>query len=257
MTTHKIKINKNVAIVRRKSALIIYKFFVNTKLKNLGNTCLINLCINVADYYTMKDTNKICLCYLYCLEDYGEIYAFDIRTLHLAYTKKIFINPYSGNVINNAIFEHIAKKISFLTLLGFPIIYEQLWMAPSHNDIIYKMHMLDFDIKKCWIQCISLANIKKIYLECYSKYTRLNNAIRYNISKTLFEQFPTKKSLRIYLNNIITHEEAINLLFLLLDKFISDGKNKEYKKIGAMHFLQAVIKHGHSRELSNAFFYLD
>ena len=259
MTPHKIKLKAPILRTHRKYALIIYSFFINNyKLKTMGNTILIKLSNNTCELYSQAPVSSISIPYLYCLEDYGEIYSFDIRTLQMLCKCDNIRNPYTGNILNEAVCIDISKKISFLEKLGFPINYNMTAAPISINDIIHKLHMLDFDIKKQWIHDISLTNIRKICLECYSRYLNASSSVKYNINtkQVLFSEFPTKKLLREYLAKINDHNEAINFLFLLLDKFISYGKNREYKKIGAMYFLQAIIKHGRSEPIKNAFFYL-
>ena len=263
MLNNKIRLKKlhlelHLNLQLKKQALIIYSFFVNNKLKNMGCTAVACLSINNCDFYSQEPISRISVPYLYCIEDYGEIYSFDIRTLQQLYQSSRN-NPYTGNVLNETVWIGIFKKMHFLEMLGFPISYEPVTrIIPDINDIIYKLHMLDFDIKRQWFEDISLANIKKIYLECYSRYKRASKTIRYNINTKcdIFGEFSSKKNLKDYLSTIIHHNAGITILFLLLDKFISDGKNKEYKKIGAMYFLQATLKHGKSAPLSNAFFYL-
>lgn len=243
--------------LNKKYALIIYSFFIKCKLKCMGYTELISLSINSKDIYTNVLITKIPFSYVYCLQDFGEIYTFDIRTLKLI---NPFINPYTGNVLNEMVYQDMIKKTVFLNRLGFPLSFtpECIIKKPCYNDIIYNLHMLDFDIKKKWFIDISVNKIKKILLECYSKYSHLSHNLRYNIDRdrSIFRDFPTKKSLQKYLSDIIDDTEYIDLLFTLLDKFSTSGKNKEYKKIGAMYFLQAVIKHAASPDISDAFFYL-
>ena len=239
---------------------IIYNFMINYYLSILGNCFLKNISINIEDFYTQKDIKKISDIYLFCIPDYFEIYSFDIRTLYYMYllNNKENKNPYTRNSICCETLLKIKKKLDFLKKNNFLIYHYNYLKINSirninHNEIIYSLHSLDYDIDIIWINNLSVFKLKKLYFEIYNIWIHSNLSIesKYRIininNGDLFKDYNDIKKLKD--KNII-----INILFNILNRLINEGINNDYKKIGSLYFLSGLVKI--SNEAKKIYYYL-
>lgn len=229
---------------------IIYNFMFNIYLKKLGNYNLIKHSINTYDLDTQCDIFSISPFYIYCLKDKNDVYTFDIRTLYLMYLldNKTNKNPYTQNIINCNNLLHIKKKIDFLikhniNVYHFSYLKRLNDKEVNMNNIIYNLHLLDYDINKLWIINLSCLKLKKLYYCLYNNWTfaNLDDVYKNNIinlnNGVLFDNYKKVESFKPKQKN-----ELINIIFNILNRLISEGSNNDFKKIGALYFLSSLVE---------------
>ena len=228
---------------------VIYRFMLNCYFKKLGNCHLIKNSINTEDLDTCVDIYKIPAVYLFCIKDNTDVYSFDIRTIHNIYllNKKENTNPYTRNKIDCEILLQVKKKLDFLNKLDF-CIYHFYYLKTlnlkfiSIDDVIYKLHSLDYNINKEWIVNLSLLRLKKLYFELLSSWSNANlsNEIKFSIinidNGPIFMEYDTIGEIK---KN--DKDKLINIIFTIINRLISEGINNDFKRIGALYFLLGLV----------------
>jgi len=244
MKSNKIRLKKNIT----KQRLIIYRFFVAFYLKHLGNTTLRDLSVNDEDLNTMQNVMDIPNAYLFCISDGGEIYSFDIRTLykmHINNNSFKIKNPYTSNIICSEMVHEIIKKLNFISHLGFPIDYiNHINDKIIPNDIIHKLHMLDFDLTPKIINNLSFNKLKKLYFILKQNWE--SPGIPDTIKNTVLDRkkeyiFNNYKYIHDLKSNVTNSKYLLEIMYSIIARFITEGRTKDDKKLGALYFISSLI----------------
>ena len=184
----------------------------------------------------MINISNISHIYLFVIEDCGEIYTYDIRTLMRMDINKI-INVYTGNIIHKLVCNNITKKIKYLYKLGYLYKANVIMNNNTPNDITYRLFRLNFEFKQEWIMNLTMRQIKKLHRKLYYQWHNLNNDHRNIINNRLYADIP---DINIYLQRF----KNISLLkistFALLNEYINNY-DMNHAKSGALLFLTVLI----------------
>ena len=233
------------------SIILIQSFF---------RKCLVykrTVCTNDTDILTFDSKYDIPGKYIYIFlnEVNNKKYAYDIRTLYeiiqseypsCPYTFRTFtedeknkIISYKDKLINQGISVCIEKKI--LT------IDEEIEM--KIKDVFYQINMLDNYTNHNWFKNLELHELIKLYCkmeDIWSYRSTMTMDSRKNIIKTGI-------AFNIPINSIKIQKSKIKMQNVLLDeftRFITEGINREEKKLGAILILTGLVEV--SNEAANA-----
>ena len=233
----------------QQSKAIIYRFMCNTAFKNLGNTIYRDECNNDSDLLTVQDISQIPTAYLFCLEEQGTWYGFDLRTLNTLFNKQNkYINPYTSRPVTESARNQINRKINLIYKLNFPIeVVDNYYNNLSEegkfkyylNELFQKLYKLDYNVDVDWLHELSFQELQRLYAEVADIWSH-----RVPIPKEL--------RLRIVKNGIVFAETHIidkmkpgtlNRKLLLkkisknLDRLITEGETVDDRKLGATYFM--------------------
>jgi hypothetical protein len=207
------------------------------------------VCCNDTDILTFCSIYEIPDNYFYIFHDKltNKKYGYDIRTLiqiieseypSCPYTfrnfteeEKFTINTVKDNLINSGMILHIEKvKLS---------IDEEIEM--KIKDVFYQINMLDNYTNHNWFKNLELHELIKLYSkmeDIWSYRSTMTMDARKNIIKTGI-------AFNIPINNIKNQKSKIKMQNILLDeftRFITEGINREEKKLGAILILTGLVE---------------
>ena len=217
-----------------------------------------NICSNKTDILSMDPIYDIPIMYFYIFEDKvnKNKYGFDIRT----FTKILYdptqnpkfvakcpytIRPYEVSEI-----AHIEMYIAKLKKSGIVLDIEKPKLSKEKEiemkciDIFLRMDMLDNYTQSRWFMELNIPGLLKFYNNArdiwnYRINMPLQNKLRIVSSGRGFEM-PIG-----FLANLPSKLALQNFVLMEIDRFISEGINREEKKLGAMLMLTALVEVSH------------
>jgi hypothetical protein len=113
----------------------------------------------------------------------------------------------------------------------------------SIDDVIYKLHSLDYDINKDWIVKLSLNKLKKLYFEILASWSNahLSNETKFSIinieNGPIFSEYDKISDFKTK-----DKDKLIHIIFNVINRLISEGINNDFKRIGALYFLLGLVQ---------------
>jgi len=206
------------------------------------------ICINDSDILSFTDKYDIPNEYFYSFYDNisGKKYAYDIRTMLEIINSEYKNCPYTFREFTNDELNKIILHKNKLILNNINIDIKKFELTSEEKidmkikDIFHKINMLDNYTNYIWFKNLNTYDLYTLYIKTEdiwnyrsnmtfeSKSKIVNNGIAFNIYPTILKSFNKSK-----LQNIILDE---------YDRLISEGINRDEKKLGAILILTGLVE---------------
>ena len=242
-------------LTRQAAEQIIFNAITRYHIKIIGKHQYLDRCVNADDFYSSAPVKRIPKVYLYChCDEDGYCYGFDIRSLHMYYTKTIndrknvssVKNPYNNKPFSNITKTDVIRHINFIGHLNYEISYpEEEYDAETKyrnyvTSTFQKIDQLGFKIDQEWFTELSCAQLKKLYeiLEDVWNYRlelTFTDKIKIVANGTLFTQ-----KVHVLISN---NQQYIQEKILAdLNRMITEGHTIEDCRNGALYFLLGFVQ---------------
>ena len=239
------------------SIMVLERFFLNhidkvVKAQSMIRKWLINrrkVCCNDTDILTLGSIFEIPSEYFFIFNDHktGKKYGYDIRSLIQIIKSDYQSCPYTCRDFTQEEKDMIVKKSLVLKDNGISIELEKLDLNPEQEiemkmkDVFHKINMLDNYTSHSWFSNLSLYHLIELYkrlediwnyrtgMDIESKKRIVRTGVIFNIP--IFEIAYIKSKSR--LQTILLNE---------FDRMISEGINRDEKKLGAMLILTGLVE---------------
>lgn len=208
-------------------------------------------CCNKQEITSFDSIYDIASSYFYLFKDdtNGMQYGYDIRSLVSILKSDYPSCPYTYRNFTDSEKEKINRHVAKLKLKGINIEFEKLDLTPEQEmemrmkNIFHKINMLDNYTSHTWFNDLSLTDLIKLYsvLEDIWNYrlgmtpeARRNILPSYN-GNAFMMSYNFVKRIKNKLN-------IQDILLTEIDKFISDGINRDERKLGAMLILTGLVE---------------
>lgn len=208
-------------------------------------------CCNKEEITSFDSIFDISPTYFYLLKDKqnGLSYGYDIRSLVSILNSDYQSCPYTYRHFTNEEKQRINKFVKKLKDRGISLSFDKLEFTPEQamemrmKDIFHKINMLDNYTSHTWFNDLSLNNLVTLYnvLEDIWNYRLgMTHEAKRNILPTT-----NGNAFTLSVNSIKRIKNKLQLQDILLteiDKFISDGINRDERKLGAMVILTGLVE---------------
>jgi hypothetical protein len=214
-----------------------------------------NVCSNKTDILSMDPIYDIPVNYFYIFEDKksGNKYGYDIRTftkiLYDSMNNPKFVAkcPYTLRPYETQEIVRIEMYIEKLRKSGVSLDIEKPKLSKEKEielkcvDIFLRMDMLDNYTQSKWFMDLDIPRLLQFYdtardiwsyriqMPLQNKLRILSNGRAFEMPRSFLAKLPSKLALQ-------------NFVLMEMDRFISEGVNREEKKLGAMLMLTALVE---------------
>ncbi len=222
-----------------------------------------NVCSNKTDILSMDPIYDIPSNYFYIFEDKksGNKYGYDIRTftkiLYDSMNNPKFVAkcPYTLRPYEPQEIVRIEMYIEKLRKSGVSLEIEKPKLSKEKEielkcvDIFLRMDMLDNYTQSRWFMDLDIPRLLQFYdtardiwsyriqMPLQNKLRILSNGRAFEMPRSFLAKLPSKLALQ-------------NFVLMEMDRFISEGVNREEKKLGAMLMLTALVEVSQEAALS-------
>lgn len=215
------------------------------------------ICSNDTDILTFSSKYDIPDTYFYMFNDKisGRKYAYDIRTLYEIINSDYPSCPYTfrpfSEIEKNQIILYRNKLIG--NSINVNIVTQKLTheeeLEMKIKDVFYQINMLDNYTNHMWFKNLSLIQLIELYIKAEdiwkyrsemdieSKKKIINTGIAFNIPINIIKNLKSKDKLQ-------------HLILDEFKRFISEGINRDEKKLGAILILTALVEVSHEASLA-------
>ncbi len=213
-----------------------------------------NVCSNKTDILSMDPIYEIPHSYFYIFEEKnGTKYGYDIRTftkiLYDPMNNPKFVAkcPYTSRPYESSEIARIELYIEKLKKSGVSLEIEKPKLSKEKEielkciDIFLRMDMLDNYTQSSWFMNLDVAKLLNFYdtardiwnyrvqMPMKDRLKILSNGRAFEMPRHFLAKLPSKLALQ-------------NFVLMEIDRFISEGVNREEKKLGAMLMLTALVE---------------
>jgi hypothetical protein len=220
-----------------------------------------NLCVNAIDFLTMDELKDIIPTQFFSYEDNDNfIYGFDIVSFHNLIKKSgtnVILNPFTKSQISSRVIHKFRKMIFLSNLLNIPI---NLKMDDQETSLVMKsstseasalfqhIDQLGNYTNAEWFMNLSKDRLLDFVMELFEIWNyraELSNSTKIKICNPSGNPFYNENMMYnqtiIQYLTLMPNIEQVRLGVLeILSKFVKNGLNDEYKKIGAYFVLGAL-----------------
>lgn len=220
-----------------------------------------DLCVNAIDFLTMDDIKDIIPTQFFSYKDKDNfIYGFDVVSFHNLIKKSgtnVILNPFTKSQISSRIIHKFRQMIFLSNLLNIPI---NLKMDDSESSLSMKtassealalfqhIDQLGNYTNVEWFMNLSkdrLLDFVMALFEIWNFRAELSNSMKVKICNPSGNPFYNEnmmynQTIIQYLTSMPNIEQVRLGVLEILSKFVKNGLNDEYKKIGAYFVLGAL-----------------
>jgi hypothetical protein len=220
-----------------------------------------HLCVNNIDFLTIDDLKDIIPTQFFSYQDNNNfIYGFDIVSFHNLIKKSgsnIILNPFTKTQIPSRVIHKFRQMIYLSQILNIPI---NLKIDEEFTDLVPKsssniaielfqyIDQLGNYTNVDWFMNLSKYQLLDFVLELFEIWNyraELTNSVKIKICSPLGNPFYNEIMLRNetiidYLKSMPNIENVRLGVLEIISKFVKNGINDEYKKIGAYYVLGAL-----------------
>lgn len=220
-----------------------------------------DLCVNSIDFLTIDDLKDIIPTQFFSYKDSNNfIYGFDIVSFHNLIKKSgsnIILNPFTKSQISSRVIHKFRQMIYLSQILNIPI---NLKIDEEFTDLVPKssvnvaielfqyIDQLGNYTNVDWFMNLSKEKLLDFVLELFEIWNyraELTNSVKIKICSPSGNPFYSENMLRNqtiidYLKSMPNIENVRLGVLEMISKFVKNGINDEYKKIGAYHVLGAL-----------------
>ena len=251
------KQSKQILIKSLKDLLIKERYYIS----NINSIILIQSffrkwlvyrktkCCNDNDILTFTCKYEIQDKYFYVFNDKinNKNYAYDIRTLYQIINSEYQSCPYTFRPFTDEEKNIITEYRNKLNKYGIDVEIPKITLTPEEEinmkikDVFYQINMLDNYTNPCWFKNLELYQLIELYIrtediwnyrsnmDIESKKNIVNNGAVFNIPLHMIKMSKSK----IKMQNIILNDYM---------RLITEGINREEKKLGAILILTALVE---------------
>ena len=251
------KQSKQILIKSLKDLLIKERYYIS----NINSIILIQSffrkwlvyrktkCCNDNDILTFTCKYEIQDKYFYVFNDKinNKNYAYDIRTLYQIINSEYQSCPYTFRPFTDEEKNIITEYRNKLNKYGIDVEIPKITLTPEEEinmkikDVFYQINMLDNYTNPCWFKNLELYQLVELYIrtediwnyrsnmDIESKKNIVNNGAVFNIPLHMIKMSKSK----IKMQNIILNDYM---------RLITEGINREEKKLGAILILTALVE---------------
>ena len=251
------KNSKKQILAELTSIIVLERFFLNhidkvIKTQSMIRKWLIHrrkVCCNDTDILTLGSIFEIPAEYFFIFDDHktGKKYGYDIRSLIQIIKSDYQSCPYTCRIFTQEDKDMIINKSLILKDNGISIELDKLDLNPEQEiemkmkDVFHKINMLDNYTSHSWFNNLSLFHLIELYkklediwnyrtgMDIESKKRIVHTGVVFNIP--IFDIAYNKSKSR--LQTILLNE---------FDRMISEGINRDEKKLGAMLILTGLVE---------------
>jgi hypothetical protein len=220
-----------------------------------------NLCVNDIDFLTMDDLKDIIPTQFFSYKDNNDfIYGFDIVSFHNLIKKSgsnVILNPFTKSQISSRVIHKFRQMVYLSQLLNITInlkIDEEFTnLAPRSSlniaiELFQYIDQLGNYTNVDWFMNLTKYKLLDFILELFEIWNyraELTNSVKIKICNPSGNPFYNESMLRNetiidYLKSIPNIENVRLIILEIISKFVKNGINEEYQKIGAYYVLGAL-----------------
>lgn len=233
----------------------MYRGIIIRKVNEMRGPAYFNrtLCNNPSDFYTLETMKEIEQNQFISFKDTdGFIYGFDILSLytHIKKNKKTATNPYNRNSFSKEVISNLHRIIHLSKIFNKPTNV----VIPNENinhakqielralSIFQEIDALGNYTDSNWLLALNphqiCAFIRELY-DIWNYRAQMDQLTKMSICPPLGNPF-SELNINYFSNINLTFNELKTTALSVVEKFIKNGVNREYKVLGAYYVLTAL-----------------
>jgi hypothetical protein len=217
------------------------------------------LCVNAIDFLTMDELNEIIPTQFFSYEDSEKfIYGFDIMSFHNLIKKSDkndVLNPYTKSKIPSTVIIQFKRLVRLSQILNIPLnlkmdedIPETATKTSEQESIelFQRIDQLGNYTNVNWFLNLTREQVINLNMELFEIWhfrIDLSPAMKLNMCNTI-NPFQIEnignQSILGYLTSLPNIEQTRLCVLKILERFVKNGRDDEYKKLGAYYVLGAL-----------------
>jgi len=225
------------------SIILIQSFLRKNKIlkrKQCNNDC------DILTFTSIYDIPSIYFYYFYDKTTYKK-YGYDIRTLYAIINSEYPSCPYTFRAFSDDEMNEINDYCNYLRYKGIEIGLEKTNLSPEEElemkmkDVFHKINMLDNYTKYTWFKNLDLYQCMDLYIKLEDIWN-YRSGMDFDAKKRIvFSGYAFNIPIGV-IKNIKNKYKIQNLLLDEFDKMISEGVNRDEKKLGAILVLTGLVE---------------
>jgi hypothetical protein len=215
---------------------------------------------NTTDIYSLEPVETIPILYRWSYVDStNKSWLFDIRSLNMLYEQdilKMYQNPYTRDSFNTETITNYQERIQWLLSKKYYVFHikqeelteDQIWHQHL-LDVFLKLDMAGYYTSLNWFEDLDQYLLVKLYVELYDMWyyqLQLTNEQRANIcpetEKPLFKYGAMEMNHQLRRNTPRELKWFQKIVLDLINRLLSEGKDKEHKSMGALYVMTGFAK---------------